>query len=356
MSRFDDLVQLWPMPSSPRPIIVIGAGGIVESAHLPAYRKWGFEVAGIFDLDREKAKALADRFSIPRVLGTLEEAFATGPGPVHDIAVPPQALSSILPHLPEGATALIQKPLGVDAADARKLAAILSERRVTAAVNFQLRFTPAMVAVGDAIARGMFGDIVELEVRLACRTPWEIWPFMKDLDAVEIPLHSIHYLDWIRATLGMPDKVFAKSVRHPAHPDRADARSSIILDAGPMTRCCLSLNHTHLWGPDKEEATIRIEGTKAAAIIGLGYLVNFPDGRPESLEMIVEGGQWETVPLKGERVPDSFAAVMANLQRYAAGEDGQLLTGIEDSVRSMLLVDACLQSSRSGEAVAPENE
>ena len=32
------LRQAWPMPSTPRPITLLGAGGIVRDAHLPAYR------------------------------------------------------------------------------------------------------------------------------------------------------------------------------------------------------------------------------------------------------------------------------------------------------------------------------
>src|SRR5262245_22936275 len=45
------LPQAWPRPSAPRPIVIVGAGAIVENAHLPAYRRLGFEVAGLFDLN-----------------------------------------------------------------------------------------------------------------------------------------------------------------------------------------------------------------------------------------------------------------------------------------------------------------
>ena len=55
-----------PMPKHPRPIIVIGAGGIVNDAHLPAYKIAGFWVAGIYDLDREKALATAARIRTTR--------------------------------------------------------------------------------------------------------------------------------------------------------------------------------------------------------------------------------------------------------------------------------------------------
>lgn len=179
---------------------------------------------------------------------------------------------------------------------------------------------------------------------------------MSQLEAVEIPLHSIHYLDWIRATLGQPDKVYAKSLPHPDYPQLADARSSIILDYGDKVRCCLSLNHTHKWGPEHEQASIRVEGTDGAAIVGLGYLVNFPDGVPETLDMIVKGGEWQRVKLAGARMPDAFAGVMANLQRFAAGEDKELLTSIPASLASMALVDACLRSSASGEAISLDQD
>ncbi len=348
---FERLQQLWPMPSHPLPITIIGAGGVVKDAHLPAYKKWKFPVAGIYDPDMERAKSLARQFEIAIVHSSLEEAMLAGKGVVLDIAVPPGALLEILPLIPAGRTALIQKPLGTGLEQARKLAAVLKGNHVIAACNFQLRFTPAMLAVADALKKGMLGEITELEVRLACRTPWEEWPFMRALEAVEIPLHSIHYLDWIRALLGPPEKVYAKSLPHPDHKGLADARSSIILDYGDTVRCCLSLNHTHKWGARHEEATLRIEGTKGAAIVGLGYLVNYPEGKPETLDMIVEGGNWQSVSLAGARMPDAFAGVMANLQRFAAGEDKELETSIPGSVATMALTGACLTSSASGQAV-----
>ena len=59
------LVQCWPVPSRPRPIVIIGAGDIVRDAHLPAYRKAGLPVAGAFDLRREVAEARAEAVADP---------------------------------------------------------------------------------------------------------------------------------------------------------------------------------------------------------------------------------------------------------------------------------------------------
>ena len=46
-----DFVQDWAAPSHPKPIVIIGAGGIVRVAHLPAYAKAGLVVSGVTDLD-----------------------------------------------------------------------------------------------------------------------------------------------------------------------------------------------------------------------------------------------------------------------------------------------------------------
>lgn len=350
--HFAGLIQTWPMPTQPRPITIIGAGGIVRDGHMPAYRKMNLPVAGVYDINKETAAKLAADFQIPVVNETLEAAMeACGTTGVFDVALPPAAVLPTVSRLPRGSVALIQKPLGSNRATARRIVEKLDERGITAATNFQLRFTPSMLAIRDAVRKGLFGDVVDVEVHLAVYMPWEMWSFIPTLPAVEVPLHSIHYLDWIRSLIGEPSSVYAKAVKHPRYPDQADARSSIILDYGDRVRCALSLNHTYNFGPEHVEATIRVEGTKGAAHLTVGYLIDYIRPGPETLEMIVQGGSWTRVPLAGERVPDAFGFVMANLQRFAAGEDSELDTDVHDSVRTMALVDAALQSSRQGGVV-----
>jgi predicted dehydrogenase len=349
---FAGLAQTWPMPLQPRPITIVGAGGIVRDGHMPAYRKMGLPVAGIFDINRETARKLAADFEIPVVHETLGAAIAAcGTSGIFDVALPPAAVLSTVGQLPRGSVALIQKPLGPDGRTARQIVDALDERAITAATNFQLRFTPSMLAIRDAVRKGLFGEVVDVEVHLAVYMPWEMWSFIPSLPAVEVPLHSIHYLDWIRSLIGEPASIYAKAVKHPRYANQADARSSIILDYGDRVRCALSLNHTYNFGPEHVEATIRVEGTKGAAHLTVGYLIDYIKPVPETLEMIVEGGNWTKVPLAGERVPDAFGFVMANLQRYAAGEDRVLDTDVHDSVRTMALVDAALESSRRGGVV-----
>ena len=71
MSKFtsEDVYNLntaLPMPKNPKQIVIIVAGGIVSDAHLPAYKKSGFKVLGIFDPLKDKADKCAKDYLIPK--------------------------------------------------------------------------------------------------------------------------------------------------------------------------------------------------------------------------------------------------------------------------------------------------
>ncbi|HLX97390.1 MAG TPA: Gfo/Idh/MocA family oxidoreductase, partial [Roseiarcus sp.] len=172
------LRQSWPMPSRPKPIVAIGAGSIVVDAHFPAYRKAGFPIAGIYDLDRPRAKNVGEKFGVAKVFGSLDEAVATEAA-IFDLATPPGAHASVLERMPLGSSVLVQKPMGADLDSATAILKICRDRKLIAAVNFQLRFAPMMLAVRDALDRGLLGRLVDVEVHLAILTPWAMFAFLK---------------------------------------------------------------------------------------------------------------------------------------------------------------------------------
>ena len=345
MTDFDpkSLRQWWPKPKSPRPIVIFGAGSIVGDAHLPAYAKGGFPVAGVFDPDHAKAEALAAKWNV-KAFGTVEEALSV-PDAVFDLATPPAAHASILSRLPEGAAALIQKPMGSDLAAATEILSISRGRHLKAAVNFQLRFAPMMLALKDAVDKGYLGEVVDFDAWLALATPWGLWPFLKGLPRIEIAMHSIHYLDFIRGLLGNPRGVHAKTIGHPNH-EVAQTRTSAILDYGDRVRCALSVNHDHDFGRKYQACEFRICGTRGAAYIKLGVNLDYPRGEPDEIFIRPAGGtDWVEVNLEGAWFPDAFLNRMANLQRFASGEDEVLVGSVEDAWQTMALVEAAYQSS-----------
>jgi predicted dehydrogenase len=342
-----NLSQTWKRPSKLSPIVIIGAGGIVHDAHLPAYIKAGYEVKGIYDIDQVKAKKLAKKFNISQVFSTFEEAIQNNQY-VFDLALPPANLLEVVSKLPEDSFAVFQKPLGRTLEEGNKIRKICNQKNIKASMNFQLRFSPTMLALYEAIEKDLLGELVELEVHINVHTPWDLWPFLKTLDRVEVPLHSIHYIDWIRSVLGNPEGVYCQSVKHPKVSELADCRTSAIFNYGDKVRCCMSINHTHSFGRKNQDATIRLEGTEGAAKITLGLLLNYPEGEPEKLEIYTKETEWVEVDIKGKWFPDAFIGVMANMQRFKNGEDQNLISPIEDSIYTMAVVDACGKSSADG--------
>jgi len=342
------LRQSWPRPSRLRPIVIIGAGDIVRDAHLPAYRKAGLPVAGVFDLRREVSEARAKEFHLRHVFASVADAIAV-PDAIFDLGIPPKAQESALEQLPDGAAVLSQKPMGDSLEMATRIAAICERKQLRAAVNFQFRFCPSILAIQDLVGRGELGGLVEIEVRLNVQTPWATFPFLLSESRIEIQIHTVHYLDTIRMLVGDPSRVFARTVKHPRFPRLASTRSSIILDYGDMFRCCLSINHCHPFGPRHEAATIRIEGTEGCAIATIGALIDYPRGQPDRLEIFTRSKkEWVEVPLNGRWFPDAFVGTMSNLQRFVAGEDAALVSPVSDALQTMKLVEACYVSDARG--------
>jgi predicted dehydrogenase len=341
------------LPKKPRPIIVIGAGGIVNDAHLPAYQIAGFKVAGIFDINIEKAKNTAKKFSIPVVYENMEQLLDQDPfDVVYDIALPANKIIGVLQELPHGAAALIQKPMGENYEQAKNILQLTREKRMVAGVNFQLRYAPFIFAAREIIKNGFIGDLCDIEVNVNVFTPWHLWDFLYTASRVEIPYHSIHYIDLVRSFLGNPSGIYAKTIRHPQMPDLASVRSNIIMDYGNLIRADILTNHCHQFGLENQQSYIKFEGTKGAIKIKMGVLMNYPVGVPDMFEyIIIEEGikpQWKTMDIEGSWFPHAFIGSMSEVVKAAEGSINLPDNSVEDCIYTMACVEAAYESSKSG--------
>ncbi|MFC1223466.1 Gfo/Idh/MocA family protein [Pedobacter sp. BG31] len=340
------------LPETKQPIIIIGAGGIVADAHLPAYKIAGFEVYGIVNRTKARAQKLADAFGIPHVFDNVAEAVAAAPeNTVFDITIMPQQYIETLKQLPDGAAVLIQKPMGDDFNQAKEILALCRAKKLKAAINFQLRFAPFVSAAKYLIDKGLIGELYDMEVRVTIKTPWEIFPHVIIHPRLEIQYHSIHYVDLIRSFLGNPNSVMAKTLKHPAK-SLSSSRSTILLDYGDTMHAVINTNHDHDFGPRHQESYIKWEGTNGAIVAKIGLLMDYPHGVPDVFEYCVtEAGktpEWQTVKLEGSWFPEAFIGTMANLMRYNEGSSPVLHTSVEDVIDTMAVVESAYQSSDTG--------
>ena len=342
------------LPEKPFPILIIGTGGIVRDAHLPAYRIAGYPVWGLYNRSRERADALALEYGVSHVFDNLDEALAAAPDDViYDLALPASMFAETLRKLPEGAHVLIQKPMGENIEQARDVLRACKERGLHAAINCQLRFAPFVMAAREIIAAGHIGTLIDMEMRLTTMTPWEHFPFLVGLPRMEIVYHSIHYIDLIRSFLGEPSSVHARSVRHPQHPQLATVSSAIVLDYPEPTRATITTNHMHRFGPKHQESYLKWEGTKGAIKARVGLLMDYPNGVGDLFEYCLldddgKAGPWHSIPLQGSWFPESFIGSMAQVQCHKEGTLTTMLTDVTDVIHTMEVVEAAYASSARG--------
>jgi predicted dehydrogenase len=346
-----------PRPKNVRPVVIIGAGGIVRDAHLPAYKKAGFPVIGLLDKSRERAEELALQQGIERTFRSTADAVAYAPADtVFDIAVPASQLIPILAQLLDGSTVLMQKPMGETIEEARIIRDLCRSKGFIAAVNFSLRYAPNNLAVKALAANGYLGDIHDMEIQTRTYTPWHLWTFLATAPRLEILYHSIHYFDLIRSWLGNPCSAYARTVMHPLTPNLAATRTTAILDYGDSIRVLVTANHGHNFGPAHQHSFVQWEGLAGAARITMGVNLDYPTGRPDTLEYAKLGqtrSKWTQLSVGGNNFPDGFIGTMGALQAYAEGSVPSLPSHFEDAFQTMALVEALYRSSEArGEPVS----
>jgi len=346
------------LPAKPVPIIIIGAGGIVGDAHLPAYKKAGFNIVGITNRTRSRAEKLAAEFGIPNVYDTVDEAVANAPeNTVYDITIMPEQFVETLNKLPDGAGVLIQKPMGDYFWQSKEILEICRRKNLVAAINCQLRFAPYVSAARYMINEGLIGELYDMEVRVTLETPWELFPHVIIHPRLEIQYHSIHYIDLVRSFLGDPISVMAKTLKHPAK-KLSSSRSTILFDYGDTMHAVINTNHDHSFGPHNQESFIKWEGTKGAIKARMGLLMDYPHGVPDKFEYcIMEEGKapkWIEVSLDGSWFPDAFIGTMSSLMCYKNGETDVLPTSVEDVIKTMAVVESAYISSDTGGVVIAE--
>jgi predicted dehydrogenase len=342
------------LKNRPLPIVLIGAGGIASSAHLPAYRKGGLPVAAIVDRDGERARAMAAEWGVALSGTNLADVLAQLQGPViFDVAVPAGVTLQVLQETPKGSAVLIQKPMGETLKDAMAIVALCHERGLKAAVNFQLRWAPNMVAARAITDSGALGKLHDIEVQVSTYMPWELWSFLKTAPRLEIVYHSIHYVDLVRAWFGNPHRVLAKTLRNPRTPKLAATKTLIVMDYGEWKRVHIATNHGHDF-PDSQMSRIQWEGTEGMVEATMGVLLDYPRGKPDTLRYAGRSERWRELPVAGNWFPDAFVGSMGSLQAYVAGEAADLPTGVESAFDTMRVVEAAYLSSERDGVALPE--
>jgi predicted dehydrogenase len=172
-------------------VAVVGTGEFGRN-HARVYRELeGADLVGIYDLDPERAAAVASEYQV-QVLRSLDEL--RGRADAVSVAVPTVAHAEVGCRLLEmGLDILVEKPMAVNLAEADALIGAAKKNGRILQVGHVERFNPAVIAVQPILNRPLFFEVH----RLGVFTP-------RSLDVDVIYDLMIHDLDILLALVQEP--------------------------------------------------------------------------------------------------------------------------------------------------------
>jgi predicted dehydrogenase len=342
-------------PKADYGIGIVGCGGIVNYAHLVAYKNNHLNVIACFDVNSEAAKKTAETHGIPKVYATLDELLVDPAIEIVDIAVQPWHQRGIAEKaLAAGKHLLCQKPLSDKFEDAKAIAAAGKRAGRKVAVNQQMRWSAGIAAARDLISKGVIGQPTDAQIQVTTNTPWHMWPWLATSPRLEVEYHSIHYLDAMRSLFGDPEWVTSRHAKYPKQGAIAETKTITILDYADGLQALVAVNH-HDESPDSY-ATFRFLGTEGIIKGTIGLMYNYPHGRPDTFEIHRHEDKpedWQAIQLEGLWIPDAFIGPMASLME-AIQTGGAPVTDAEDNLNTLRIVEAVYRSAQENRSVKPK--
>jgi predicted dehydrogenase len=158
--------------------IAIAGAGMIGAAHAAAYRLYlprfsarlpGLKLACVADLDRMLAQRLADTYGFERTASDWKAVIDDPEIGIVSFALPNFLhVEAVEAALAAGKHVLCEKPLALNAIDARRLYMKAKESAACAATVFNYRHIPAVTEIRDLIAAGELGEIVNILVQFQC--------------------------------------------------------------------------------------------------------------------------------------------------------------------------------------------
>ena len=335
---------------------VLSTANIGRAAVVPAIRETDHDLLAVASRDADSAEAFADEFGIPRAYGSYDELLAD------------DELDAVYNPLPNalhaewtkkaadaGLHILCEKPLAVDAAEAREVGEYCDERGVTLMEAFMYRYHPRTERVAE-IVREELGEVrsVKSTFQFPMDDPENV-RLDPDLAGGSLMDVGCYAVSAARLLLGEPDRAYATT--HDAGDYGVDTKLAGVLE--------------YDGGPNAGNASGKTSvGAGATAEVSCGfethdtqwYRVEAEDGWLEARGAFVPRGddgveiEYEVDGRHAVETFDPTDQYRLEVDHFAAcvesGESPR--TDADEAVRNMATIDALYESAERGESVAVE--
>lgn len=325
------------------PIGVVGCGGIMRGAHLPAYRAFGYRIVAACDVVEAQAHRVAEEFGIPRATSRLEDLLDDPQIKVIDLAVHASQRVPLVERIAAaGKHILSQKPFALTYPDAAHMVEVCRRGGVTLMVNQQARWAPAHRALKRVIDSGVLGHVYSvLHVLRAFQDVPGSW--YVQLPHFNIVDHGIHYLDLSRHFTGQtPLRVKATTTRVPGQVAVTPMIYTILGEYDPAAALMSTLHFNNI--VQVRESLGRhewfVDGTHGSAVCSQTELRIATTDDPRTTRVVALQGTW---------FPEAFGGMGELLTALADGRPP--LTNGEDNLQSIKIAFAAVQSAETGTAI-----
>ena len=353
---------------------IVGLGFV--TAHIPAFQSQGCDVVAVCQRDAAKAREVAHRYGVPRTFERWEQMLEQARPDIVVIAAPPAVHHVIaVEALSVGAHVLCEKPLAMNAGEARAMIEAASRAGRVAMTCFNWRFPAAMQRLHAMVDAGFLGRLFHVSARYmvprwADETAQPTWRMdrthaghgaMGDL--------GVHLVDLIRWNFGEPVRVSASAGI--AYPTRTVPGGEKPADTEDFCTVMAEL-------ASGAQATLQV--SRAARAANEHTLEAYGSLGALRYRLAREGGRWYRGELQAASGTTGFAPVKvpAGLPRSAGEGDPIEVTGkatigplvkrflaairkgqspspsFEDGMRAQAVLDAVAESSGRGGWVSVE--
>ncbi len=137
----------------------LAGAGFIAATHGQVLRELGVTRALLIDRNREKADSFAAEYGFEEVSDCFEDIFTRQIDCVHICTPPGLHFEEIRALLNAGIAVFAEKPLCIDAEEARTLMQLAREKRVLCAVDFNVRYHRGVQEVRRHLQKESFGKV-----------------------------------------------------------------------------------------------------------------------------------------------------------------------------------------------------
>ncbi len=343
-------------------IAIVGTGGMANG-HAGAFQRIpGCRLVAACDVIRKRAESFAERYGIAAVHTDVEEMLDEVPVDAVSVVTSDDAHCPVsLAAIRRGKHVLCEKPLAVNYAEARRMAAAAKRKRIINMVNLSYRNAPAIHAAHALVESGAIGRVIHLEASYLQswlsstywgdwrKAPAFLWRLSKGHGSLGVLGDlGVHILDFASYGAGDIKRVDCRlKTFHKAKGDRIgeyplDANDSAVITI-ELANGAIGTIHTSRWATGHANSLLlRIFGDEGAIVVDL-------DRSYREVQICLGKGihdlRWRT--LRCRRTPDIYHRFIASIK---TGQNDQPDFARGAAIQKVM--DACLESDASGRAVA----